>query len=355
MPSFERGYYQFTALIPLRQDGDDPEIWRWHPMPRSASHSLRELLDSLRTVDVPLTAREAQSDGAPARSVPFSRNARTHFARLVVVDDLAYNGRQQPDTAIGMLRDVLAGLGWTALQFAERDQVDHLPQPYLLVLLDFDAADGQRDSVERYLHELWSTTEQEWTLILRHCRGFTRDPLQREASFVALLVEHELESTFSFSTYGWAAAKVSRQSMKPAPPPERQGRRPAGLPGLLWIAIVVVIALGVLVVHHPMAALAWMALGLGLATPLLWQVLLRLGNRPGPAEPGTDLRSVLKALYLQGAFLEMAETWQNRDASGPASLRHHFRDFLQVVQPGDLEAPSLRPGQIHSIRGRTPS
>ena len=354
MPSFDGGFYQFTALIPLRQDGDDPEIWRWHAMQRSASHSLRELLDSLRTVDVPRTAQEQESDDVPSRSIPFSSNARTHFARLVVVDDLAYNGRQQPDTAIGVLRDLLAGLGWTGLAIPERDQIDHLPQPYLLVFLDFDAPDGQRASVERYLHELWLTTEQEWTLILQHCRGFTQDPEQREQSFVALLVAHEIEATFSFSTYGWAAARAGRQGPTPPEPQAEPGRIPWLLLALV-AASLLLIGLGIQLVTHTLITLGWTVLLLGLAVPLLWQMLLRWGNRPWPAVPGTDLRSVLKALYLQNAFLEMAETWQNRSGGGPHSLRQHFRAFLHEVQPGDLECPSLRPGRIHSIRRRPQS
>ena len=348
MPSFDSGYYQLTSLIPIRKEDEDPLLWRWNPQRRSASHSLRDLLDSFRSVDLGDDRSAAERCIAEARPVPFSTSDRTHFARLLVVDDLAYNGRSQGDTLVDMARLALAAAGWTWMAIPERDAVDHLPQPYLLVVLDFDAPNGRPDSVERYLHALWATMEQEWTLILRHCCGFELEPRRRESSFVSLILTHEIESTFTFCAYPWAAARAERWQ------PSGRFREPGtGQPALrrLRQALGLLLPIGVLVAVGILQTPIWLLLLVAIAIlPLLWQWLLRRANRPWPSQPGTDLRSVLKALYLQGAFLEMAEAWQNRNPAGHPSLRRHFREFLHAVEPHDLDEPSLRPGRIHTIR-----
>jgi len=143
MPSFDSGYYGFTALIPLVAEDADPTTWRWQPGRCSAVQSLRLLLGSLRTVEVPDAGPDG--DGQPggpagaARPVPFSGSDRSHFARLVVVEELAWNGRERGDTLLELLR---GALGWP-----DRQRIDRLPCPYLLVLLDFDTPDGTRASV----------------------------------------------------------------------------------------------------------------------------------------------------------------------------------------------------------------
>lgn len=348
MPSFDSGYYQLTSLIPIRQDGEDPLLWRWQAQPRSAIHSLRQLLDSLPGVDLCRRNSDGAEGDEPLRAVPFSRSDRTHFARLVVIEDLAYNGRKQGDTLIAMARKGLANAGWRWAAIPEREAPDHLPHPYLLVALDFDATNGRADSVEQYLHELWETMEQEWTLILRHCRGFELEPRRRRASFVSVILAHEIETTFGYCAYGWSAARAERWQPG-APLREAHGSQRA--PGLLKPALGVGLLLaGVAAAAIHQIPLWWILLVVIASLPLLWQSLMTRANRPWPAQPGTDLRSVLKALYLQAAFLEMAEGWQNRDPVSNTSLRRHFRDFLHAAQPDDPDAPSLAPGRIHAIR-----
>ncbi len=368
MPSFDAGYYHLTSLIPLLPEDSDPLPWRWQARASTPVHSLRELLDSLRSVDVPDLLGEDPRRQQVARPLPFSGDPRTHFARLVVVEDIAYNGRQRGDTLLDLLRGFIP-----ALQAQERDVADHLPGAYLLVLLDFDSPDGSRGSVEAYLNQLWDTTEQEWTLILRHCIGFELNPRRRRQSFLSLLLGHEIESTFTFCSYNWAAEAARR--WRPgdgrfAPP--RSGNRPvllalATLPLLLAFVLVVAVliqglaGIGSLVLAAD-PGLAWRRLallllfaGLILTPALLWPTFLRRANRPWPAQAGTDLRSILKALYLQARFLQLAEAWQNRGAARDPSLRQSFRSFLEEARPHDLHAPTLRPGRLHAVhRGDPP-
>ncbi|MFZ9951257.1 MAG: hypothetical protein ACO3FA_03105 [Vulcanococcus sp.] len=380
MPSFDSGYYAFTALIPLLPAETDRRIWGWTNRPTSLVHSLRELLGSLPTVDVP-DAGDGPAGGV--RPIPFSGCARTHFARLVVVEELAWNGREGCDTLIELLK---GALGWP-----DRQPIDRLPRPYLLVMLDFDATDGGSASVENYLNGLWSSLEQEWTLILRHCSGFDLAPQRRRQSYVELLLRHEIDSTFTYTGYGWAAQQAGlwdpetgrfRQPAAASPPPGLQLL-------ILWSGLVLCLLLGPLLVwlvNQGAQALAWLLHPLQpmldhlllpgsqlwlrwtpLPLPILWRWLLLLGGlllllpllwngfygsafHPWPAEPGTDLRSVLKALYLQGRFLELTEQRQHQQASGTPSFRRQFRAFLEETQPNDRDAPTLRPGSIEAIR-----
>lgn len=414
MPSFDAGYYAFTALIPLLSaDAEvDPAPWRWQSRRCSVVHSLRDLLASLRTVEVPEAEGEPPEAGAAARPIPFSASDRTHFARLVVVDELAWNGHEGRDTLLELLK---GALGWT-----ERQTADRLPCPYLLVLLDFDAPAGGSAAVEDYLLELWSSMEQEWTLILRHCRGFDASPECRRRSYVELMQRHEVDSTFTYTGYGWAA----RQARLWDPTTGRfRSAGPDATPLalqllILWLTLVLMVLLGPallalvnrtaaglgwflhqlrpphgwplppplarllatllhpqlppallrwlepLHLHSPTGARPWLPLpqadrlswllllaGLVLLLPLLWSRLYSEAFAPWPAEPGTDLRSVLKALYLQGRFLDLVERRQrDRAAAGSVSLRRQFREFLEDSQPRDRDAPSLRPGFIQAIR-----
>lgn len=367
MPSFDAGYYSLTSLIPLLPERSDPLLWRWQPRASTPVHSLRELLDSLRSVDVPELPGEDPGRQQVARPLPFSGNPRTHFARLVVVEDIAYNGRQRGDTLLDLLRGFLP-----ALQAQERDVADHLPCSYLLVLLDFDCPDGSRGSVEAYLNQLWHTMEQEWTLILRHCIGYELNPCRRRQSFLSLILRHEIESTFSFCSYNWAAQAARR--WRPgdglfAPP--RPGNRPAllllaTLPLLLALVLLIAVLIQGLAGIGSLAlaadpipawrrpALLLLLAGLILTPVLLWPIFLRRANQPWPAQVGTDLRAILKALYLQGRFLQLAEDWQNRSGAPEDSLRQTFRSFLEEARPHDLRAPTLRPGRLHAVHPGDP-
>lgn len=355
MPSFDAGYYQLTALIPVVRGADAAAQWRWHPLSATAVDSLRELLASFRSVDVPVPSDPALRH---CRAIPFSCSNRTHFARLVVLEDLAYNGLQQGDTLFDTVRQLLPGM-----KKQQRESPDYLPSPYLLVLLDFDALDGSTAMVEKYLLELWRSMEQEWTLILRHCCGFDSTPERRKQSFVRLILNHEIETTFGYATYAWLVRKRNATNWPfPAGARQVQDRLAPLISLLLWVLVVGLCGLALLaalfaLISHPNPAsvrhllvLLGCAGGLVLLAPLLWQSLMRRANQPWSAEPFTDLRSILKALYLQNSFLEMAERWQNCCGEDDASLRSNFRSFLETAQPQNLNSPSLLPGHVCRIR-----
>lgn len=351
MPSFDSGYYAFTALIPLLPDDTDWRLWRWSRQSSSVPHSLRELLSSLPTVDVPAGGGDKGGGAAVTRAIPFSGCDRTHFARLVVVEELAWNGREGSDTLLELL--------WGALGWFDHRPADRLPCPYLLVLLDFDAPDGSSASVEDYLLELWPSMEQEWTLILSHCLGFDPAPGRRSQSYVELMLRHEIDSTFPYTGYAWAAQQA--RLWDPATGRFRSARANA-LPRALQLLIVwlvllllvllvpALVGLGIRLTASEGRLLLLLLAGLALLLPLLWSRLYAEAFAPWPAQPGTDLRSVLKALFLQSRFLELVEQSQRGGTAGNPSLRRRFRQFLEETQPHDVDVPSLRPGSIPTIR-----
>jgi hypothetical protein len=358
MPSFDAGFYHLTALLPLRSDGGPTPDWSWNGLSTSASSSLRLLLASLRTVDEPRSSKEIEAGDSPARPVPFSGNQRTHFARLTVINNVAYNGRKQGDTVFSLLRDRVL----QEPQINDPEQPDQLEHAYLALLIDFDAVDGRRQTVENYLHELWQGMEEEWTLIMRHCRGFNNDSRQRQNSFVDMIVHHEIESTFTFANYRWPADPAEKDGLWPS-----SVQPPARVHGLAWFGLLLVclLLLGVgliaLVVilgrdglnsvqgeGFQLEKLAWLMLieaSLLAGALLSWRKFLEVAYKPWPTRHGTDLRSVLKSLYLQQHLTEWLEQQQTSGGNHPMpSLRQSFRAFLKEHQPHNLESATLRPG-----------
>ena len=82
---------------------------------------------------------------------------------------------------------------------------------------------------------------------------------------------------------------------------------------------------------------------LGIVVDYYW--ILWKGRQPYPAAPGSDLRNVLKGLYLQQAFTRFTMEQQRRD---PAEWGAAFRAFLAATQPADLDGPTQPPGVIRS-------
>ncbi|HUO55507.1 MAG TPA: hypothetical protein VMU18_12240, partial [Rhodoblastus sp.] len=82
MPNFDGGHYFLTGLLPVETGvvtDDDAST--------SPVHALRKRLALLPTA--------AQSSACSKSRSPFSRNKRTHFARFVIIDDVAYSGRDE--------------------------------------------------------------------------------------------------------------------------------------------------------------------------------------------------------------------------------------------------------------------
>jgi hypothetical protein len=325
MPTFDSGAYFLTTLIPIStttivEDG----------VPTSPVHALRKHLS--------LMPRGERS--------PFATNTTNHFARLVVIDDVDYNGREQPNTLLvaaspelpidqkykDMLNPVIA------------QPQDHLSCPFLFFSADFDSKTGSDAERDAYLRDLWTQSEGELRKVFKYCLGFEAR-VRDAASFAKYVADCQIETTMPFHDY-WAhgvpADKLPNVSLKTV-----------GLGGLAIFAAAAALVYFWLLphfLHGFIGALLAIAAGVGVAGLAIYLYILDFGKKPFPAAPDSTLPDVLKALYLRREFTRFAID-QQFDAAGsdPASaqrLYDAFKAFIDANKPGDVEGPTQKPGAI---------
>jgi hypothetical protein len=322
MPTFDGGHYFLTAVVPVRTAPVEDGLAVTSPV-----HALRKRLSLLPT------AAETPARGG-GRS-PFARNKRNHFARFVIIDDVAYPGRMGRNTLWVLARRV---------DLVVAQPQDHLKCPFLVFVVDFDAksgADAERDS---YLVELWNTMGQELREIFIFCEGF-KSKVTDAASFAAYIAGCQLETTMSFNDY------YADPPVLPAWPEKI----------FLWagVASLLVLGLGLLALFVPplqswlprpfvlvIAGVAAMAAVILAA----YVSIMAAGGKPFPSAPDSDLPSVLKALYLQRTFTRFAIDSQMQaagtDAASAQRLYDDFAAFVAANKPNDIGAPTQAPGVI---------
>jgi hypothetical protein len=311
MPNLDGGHYFFTAIVPVCNVG----IVEHEGMKSSPIHMVREALETLPTA---LQSHAAEKVGIQS---PFARSLRTHFARLVVLDQPFYNGRDHADALISAIKgtDLLAA-----------EPVDALACPYLLVMLDFDPVDPNGKGEPRaYFEELWSLMPEALSAVFSYCYGFSKVTDAR--SFADFILPCQVETTMPFNDY-WVGAPplkaLSKTTLALAPV--------AGLI-LPWIGL----WLGWW--RWPEAlGLSFLLLLLGLAID--YMLIMSRGSKPFPTSDA-PLRQVLKSLYLQQAFTRFAIERQGQD---PDAVGAAFRAFLHKHAPNDLDNPTQAPGVIRS-------
>jgi hypothetical protein len=323
MPTFDGGHYFLTALIPVRED-----LYVDHARGSrvlSHVHALREMLAALPAQNpLPTLGGLVRSPDVP--EAPFSRDGRTHFARLVVVDDVAYNGRVHEDairTAITRNNPVVP------------QHVDHLPFSFLAFLVDFDAENSSDGILIDYLEGLWNVMSNELIAILQHCKGF--DPQNGRQSFVELVTRCQLETTMSFNDYYWRGESGYWMGS-----PSLKGK----LRGILMLPLLATGSLLLILALNGLRGWTFLlVLLLLLAVSVYWIYLrvLATGRQPFPTAPRTDLKSVLKALYLQQQFIRFMVAQQG---ASDKELHQAFGSFLSSHQPGDTSTPSQPAGTL---------
>lgn len=326
MPNFDGGHYFLTALIPVRLGLTKDPAGTGRILSRA--HAIKEVLASLPTENE--NPYGGSAGGTP--TAPFSRDLRTHLARLVVIDDVAYNGRVHQDALLTTVRGPNPVL---------TEAVDHLPWPYLAFIADFDAADGTPATLIAYLRGLWSVMGDELGAVFSNLQGF--DPAIGEDSFVQLILRSQLETTMSFNDYYWSGqGKGDNLLWKGAAGPVN--RTPSALlpPGIAFGALAVLAFWSGL---HGWLLLCALLLGLGVAVFWLYRRVLHLGFSPFPTAPRSDLPSVLKALYLQRRFIRFIVEQQGQP---PSALKTAFADFVAEHRPNDVTGPTQKPATYFS-------
>ncbi len=339
MPTFDSGIYFLTTLVPIRTDtvldGD---------IPTSAVHALRKEIAKLPTRELTQSDVMLDPDFKPG---PFARNRRNHFARFVVIDDVAYVGRDQPNTLLVALSELLP-----RRSFLQEDRLnpvvaqpqDHLACPFLLFSSDFDATTGDDQDRDSYLIELWNTAESELRAIFQYCYGFN-ERVYVGSSFAAYIASCQIETTMPFHDYWPDGVPVDQL-------PTLSWQKTAGV--FAGAAIVAFAAL------HQFILPAFLG-GLSALLALLCAVLaggaavyfyvLHLGQKPFPAAPGATLPEVLKALHLRREFTRFVTENQllASDKASPESAQKFYAAFAKFIaeqKPDDLDHQTQPPGLI---------
>ncbi len=326
--SFDGGHCFLTVLLPIKTCAvvDAAGVRRSH------AHLLREALARL-----PTAHQSAPTQKAPFNS-PFAESLRTHFARMAVIDDAIFNGPVPADAISKALKGAISSVpdGATMQSF------DQLPCPYLFFSVDCDAKD--EEELWGYLCDLWQRIGAELEPVLRNCFGFT-ERVTGAAGFAAYIRDHRLETTMPFNDYWTQDLPTTPQWMV--------------IGALILTAVIAAAGWGfglhfileklgafagsVWSLGFALSAIALVISSLGAAAYAAYLLVIQLGRRPFPTAPNSDLKSVLKALYLQRAFIDFAIKQQKPSAP---DLYLAFGQFLAQVQVKNLDAPTQSPGTI---------
>jgi hypothetical protein len=312
MPTIDGGHIFLTLLIPVRTGGEALPDGRFVPH----SHLLREELALLPT------AQQSPETVEAGLVSPFARCRRTHFLRLVVIDQPMWNGRDPIDPLLNI-----------ALKRPLKAQppFDVLSRPWLLLAADIDRTPGSPDDgLADWCAGLWERSRAEMEAIFSHCHGF--EELDNAADFAAWLKRCQVETTMSFNGYYDGEPMLKGANLK------------------ALLAMIVGIAAGVTLLASLLVSGWWLVLvgllGLGLGLYAAYARVAAVGMRAFPAFPDSDLATVLKSLWLQQRFVLFAEAEQH---AGPEALHAAFATFLEETRPSDIGPErSQAPGVVRS-------
>jgi hypothetical protein len=329
MPTFDGGHYFLTVLAPIRTDTLPDGVAQTSPV-----HALRKRLDMLAT---------AQTAAHASGQSPFAKNTRNHFVRLVIIDDVAYNGRDQAPWFVNLV---------TGDNPVIAQPQDHLSCPFLLLAVDFDAASGADSERDSYFAELWSTMGDDLRAIFGFCHDFDRRVTDAR-SFAKYMADCQLETTMSFNDY---------YADTPILPEWSAGIYKWGLllaGGALALGLAATL---ILLVAQLFAPPMWPGLRYAVAVTLIgvaavavvaflaYLSLMRAGAKPFPTAADSNLPGVLKALHLQRAFTRFAIDNQmlavGSDAASAQKLCDNFLRFVADNKPNELGDPTQAAGVI---------
>lgn len=316
MPNIDNGHYFLTALVPVllsSEVGADGAI-------ATPANRLRRLLALLSTTGGDGTPRLYGELASDDRISPFARNRLNHFVRFAVIEDVNYNGRMNGDGIVEALTRVDPAVPQTA---------DHLSRPYLLFAAEFDPNPDGAPEPDVYLDALWTTMEPQLRAIFQQCYHFVE--VKNAGDFVRYIKRCQITTTMPFGDYA-----TGRPPLKMLPVVPVGGAAVAAGIAAGWGVVAAAAALG---------GWRWLAailIGLLVAITVALFLAQRHAAKSFPATPNADLVTILKALYLQRAFVGFATRHQ---ADDPATLHAAFGQFLAEHQPGEPE-PTQPPAVV---------
>lgn len=329
MPTFDGGHCFLTTLIPINSEN----VVDLDGLHYSHVQLVRNALAVLPTAhQSPATVRQ------PCNS-PFARCTKTHFARLVVLDNTIFNGRM-PENSLLVAIKALVGIKGGDPTVPK--PVDTLPTPYLFFIADVDA--GTEAELRDWLRGVWTKMRADLDPVFVHCFQYA-DDVKDADSFADYMIAHQLETTMPFNDY-WPGGVDLTKALPTL-----------SLPGVAAVAIVVAGAVG--------WGLSWLfgwlglipegrfwyalemtlfgVVGLGAALYAAYKMVIRAGLKPFPMAPNSDLLSVLKGLHLQRQLIGLVPTLQG---GSDQVVFEQMGAFLNAARLDDLLGPTQAPGTI---------
>ena len=325
--TFDGGHCFLTVLLPVKTC----EVVNSDGVRSSHVYLLREALAMLPT------AHQSKPTEAVLADSPFAGSSRTHFARMAVIDDAIYNGPVPADTIRAAARDLLSGTP----DGARIKPVDQLPSPYLLFSVDCDAVN--EGELQDYLCELWELAGPRLAPVLVNCCGFQESVTGAE-SFATYMCERRVETTMPFNDYWTEAPALPNLSFVLL-------AFAALAASALW-ATCLYFALDQLGLKPEWTAggllsgIGWAISSILVALYAAYLMIITHGHRAFPQAPNSDLKSVLKALYVQRQLIQFAVAQQKPSAP---DLFDAFRAFVNRVELNNLDRPTQKPGTISGM------
>jgi hypothetical protein len=325
MPTFDGGHCFLTTLIPI----NSADVVDVNGLKSSHVQRVRSLLSVM-----PTAHQSPATNTVPCNS-PFARCTKTHLARLVVLDDLIFNGRMPQNSLAVAIKRIDPTLP---------RPVDTLPTPYLFFIADFDAPQGTTAELRDWLRGVWTKMRADLDPVFENCFQYTAKVKDAD-SFADYMIAHQLETTMPFNDYWPPGVDLTTT-----------------LPTLnyAWVGFVAVVAgaavgwglswifgkLGLIPAGgfwYGLEMALFGLIGLCVAIYTAIQMVIRAGLKPFPKAPNGDLPSVLKGLHMQRGVIGLVPQLQGEPDQ---VVFDKVGAFLDAMQLDNLQAQTQEPGTI---------
>ncbi len=321
MPTFDGGHCFLTTLLPI----NSADVVVRDGLHFSHVQMVRNALSVMPT------AHQSPATDQQLCNSPFARCTKTHFARIVVLDDVVYNGRMPKNTLIEGDTTVF-------------QPVDTLPTPYLFFTADFDAPQGTQAELRDWLRGVWTKMRTDLDPVFEHCFEYA-SKVRDADSFADYMIAHRLETTMPFNDYWPVGVDLTKALPTLSIPWVASASVAAGVVagwGLSWLfgKIGLIPGGGF---WYWLEMVLFGLIGLGVALLTAYTMFMRAGLKPFPMAPNANLPSVLKGLHLQRGLIALVAQLQGHSDQ---ELFDQMGTFLNAMQLDNLQAPTQAPGTI---------
>ncbi len=359
MPNLDSGRYFLTTMFPIKNGPlINMEIGDDQVMPLLPVQMVRHMLSVGATAQQgPATYWQYAPGGTKKRAEKnshFAKNIQTHFTRFFVIDNAIYNGRNPSNVVTDKLRGlpVVGRLFGKVTNLLDPEQVDQLSNPFLVWVAEIDAPLGREEELDQYLEDLWQQMPDKLSELFIHCHGFDAEKMNA-GNFKQFVRLGQVETVMPFNDYWQTTPELDGFFATPQSLPTKIAAVFGGLTTVF--ALLGTLRQLYLWISTGSADTGWwfgffllsLLLTLGVTVFLAYRGIMNHGKKPFPMPLKSDLKSVLKSLYLQQELTDFAITNQGCKAQ---QLHDEFGKFLEQSKPESVKKPTQQPGTIRAER-----